>query len=67
MAKTLKLTFDTDESTRVIGIVNPKEDIDRDACEAAMTAIVESGAFDDVTAPVKAVIVDSNSEILYEA
>lgn len=67
MAKTLKLTFDTDESIRTLTISNPKEDVSRDDCEAAMAAIVESGAFDGIIGPVKAVVVESESEIIYEA
>lgn len=67
MAKTLKLTFDTDETVRNLVITNPKEDVTRDECEAAMAAIVESGAFEGIIGPVKAVLIESDSETVYEA
>ena len=65
MSKALKLTFDTEESTRTIVITNPKADVSADDCEAAMAAIVESGAF-DVTEPIKAVMVETATEVIYE-
>ena len=67
MSKALKLTFDTAESTKTITITNPKEDVTQDECKDAMEAIVESGAFDGLEAPVKAVMYESDSEIIYEA
>lgn len=66
MSKALKLTFDTDESTRTIVITNPKAEVSADDCEAAMAAIAESGAFVGITDPVKAVLVETNSEVIYE-
>ena len=67
MSKTLKLTFDTEESVKTISINNPKEDVTQDECKDAMDAIVESGAFDGITGAVKAVMHESDSEIIYEA
>lgn len=67
MAKTLKLTFDTDEATRTLMVTNPKADVSHDECEAAMQEIVDSGAFDGIIGAKKAVMVESTSEIIYEA
>ena len=67
MSKALKLTFETEDSTKTISITNPKEDVDQDTCKAAMDTIVESGAFDGITGAVKAVMHETNSEIIYEA
>lgn len=65
MSKALKLTFDTEESTRTIVITNPKADVSADDCEAAMTAIAESHAFVGITDPVNAVLVETNAEEIY--
>ena len=66
MSKVLKLVCDTEESVKNIIITNPKEDVSSEECEAAMQAIAESGAFEGVTDPKKAVLTESNSEIIYE-
>lgn len=66
MSKILKLVFDTEETVKNIIITNPKEGVTSEECEAAMQEIADSGAFEGVTDPVKAVLTESNSEIIYE-
>lgn len=67
MSKILKLSFDTDETVKTLSISNPREDITDDDAKAAMEAVVASGAFEGLIAPVKAVLYESNSTVIYEA
>lgn len=67
MSKILKLSFDTDETVKTLSISNPREDITNDDAKAAMEAVVESGAFEGIIAPVKAVLYESDSTVIYEA
>ena len=67
MSEALKLTFDTEDSTKTISITNPKSGLTQDDCKDAMDKIVESGAFEGITGAVKAVLHKSESEIIYEA
>lgn len=66
MSETLALTFDTDEATRKFNINAPKADLDRDTVEAAMQAVVDSGAFEDLIGVVKGVLTTRESEIIFE-
>ena len=66
MIATLIMTFDTAESTRNLTINCPKEGLDRDTVEGVMLAIVESGAFEDLLGPVKAVLRTREDEIIYQ-
>ena len=67
MLETLKLTFDTDESTITFILRHIKEGLDRDTVAAAMEAIVASEALANVVGAAKAVLCHSESEIIYEA
>ena len=67
MLETLKLTFDTDESTITYILRHIKEDLNRDLIEEVMQAIVESEALANVVGAVKAVLCKSESETIYEA
>ena len=67
MSETLKLTFDTEDSTRTFSITNPKADVSQDDCKNAMDKMKDSGAFEDLKNPVKAVLYKSESEVIYEA
>ena len=51
------------------GLENIKENLPNvyDDAKAAMEAVVESGAFEGIIAPVKAVLYESNSTVIYEA
>ena len=67
MSEILKLYFKTDEKNHIFNVPEPKEELDRDTCEKAMQDIVDSGAFEDLVEPIKAVRCDYQSEIVYEA
>ena len=68
MTQILKLYFATDTgSTRIINVYNPKENLTSEEIKAAMEAIVNSQAFADILAPIKAVLCTSEKELMYEA
>lgn len=67
MLEILKTVFDTDASTISYNLRHAKPDLDRDTVEAAMQAIVESGALEGVIGANKAVRLTSESETIYEA
>ena len=67
MLETVKLTFDTEESTITYILRHAKEDLSRDLVEEVMQAIVASKALAGVIAAVKAVRCKSESETIYEA
>ena len=67
MLETLKMIFDTDETTVTYILRHIKEDLNRDLVEEVMQAIVESEALANVVGAVKAVLCKSESETIYEA
>ena len=68
MTKILKLYFATvTGSTRIMNIYFPKENATSEEIKAAMETIVDSQAFADILAPIKAVLYTSESELIYEA
>ena len=50
-----------------MNIYFPKENATSEEIKAAMEAIVDSQAFADILAPIKAVLYTSESELIYEA
>ena len=67
MLETLKMVFDTDETTVTYILRHIKSDLDRDLVEEVMQAIVASGALANVIGAVKAVLCKSETETVYEA
>ena len=67
MLETLKMIFDTDETTVTYILRHIKSDLSRDLVEEVMQAIVASGALANVIGPVKAVLCKSETETIYEA
>ena len=67
MLETLKMVFDTDETTVTYILRHIKSDLDRYLVEEVMQAIVASGALANVIGAVKAVLCKSETETVYEA
>ena len=67
MSKKLKLIFSYEDGTRTITITNPKDGVSQDDCKTAMDNLAATQALEKAEEPVKAVLTESTSEVLYEA